>query len=197
LEHPVLGQTIYYIGMFHPLNRPMARSGTIGAIFQSGIPHSKGRYTFNAHLVDCRSYQGFSGSPCFAEVPILHSDLPPPDGSSDDRVLAIGYLALLCGMFTSHFSDEGSAEAGGVVSRYGVGVMLPSSLIQQALQTDDMREERLMADKKKQAEAEAATPPLQDAGMHSDDDPSSRFEDLTRKLVQVPKKELDELRKDE
>jgi hypothetical protein len=143
--HPDLGGRIYYIGMFEPLNRPIARSGTVAAIEQEGIPHSGGAYDFPAHLVDCRSYRGFSGSPCSMELVFARLDgkevpywIPP----EDLPVAGMNHYTLLCGMFTSHYTDEDSPEAEGVVSRYGVGVMLPSRFILEALMTDDARNER-------------------------------------------------------
>jgi hypothetical protein len=64
---PHLGSLIYYIGLLAPDDRPMARSGRIGALDQEKLKFRQG-YSYPAHLVDCRSYGGFSGSPCFVEL---------------------------------------------------------------------------------------------------------------------------------
>lgn len=210
LPTPDLGGRIYYVGIFQRLDRPMARSGTIGALDQTGISHSGGRYDFNAHLVDCRSYRGFSGSPCVVELgfPVLDPAAGPSWvgktnaelGRPLPRLGGMHYFSVLCGMFTSHFSDEDHADSEGVVSRYGVGVMLPSSEIRKALMTDDACEERRQWDVERAATEAEEQPPLQDAsfGQRSEDEGEySRFEDLTRNLVNVPKKEIDEKRKDE
>jgi hypothetical protein len=133
---PDLGAQIYYVGIFAPLARPMARSGTVGALDQDGIVHSGGTYDFPAHLVECRSYRGFSGSPCTMEVAFakLSTNDAPDWVPQNDRPLGgMRYYTLLCDMFTSHFSDEANLEAEKAVSCYGVGVMLPSRLILEAL----------------------------------------------------------------
>jgi Trypsin-like peptidase domain len=195
---PDLGQHIFYIGIFEPLDRPMARSGTIGALFQEGIPHSNGNYRFDAHLVDCRSYKGFSGSPCVAEFafPVLDASWGPAwipgAGINQEEGRPMGgmqYYAVLCGMFTSHFSDEDRPDADGAASRYGVGVMLPSSEIRRALMTEDMQAERRATDQKRAATKAAEQPPLQDASVRGENPEFERFEALTQNLVNTPKSE--------
>jgi hypothetical protein len=200
--HPDLGARIYYIGMFEPLNRPIARSGTTAALEQEGIRHSSGAYDFPAHLVDCRSYRGFSGSPCSMEIAFARlngKDVPEWIPQEDRPVAGMNYYTLLCGMFTSHYTDEDSPQAEGVISRYGVGVMLPSRFILEALMTDDACNERRQWDGERSAAKSQQQPPLQDASARSakTSDEFFRFEDLAQKLVQVPKKELDDKRREE
>ena len=138
---PRLGGHIYYLGVFEPLDRVMARSGTIGALDQFVPSHSQ----YPMHLVDCRSYAGFSGSPCFAEVAIV-TDRPSQPPYEWDRLYvdleftALAYFQYLCGMFVGHFSDDISAC--GVTSRYGVGVMVRSDEIRQALMAPEALAER-------------------------------------------------------
>lgn len=201
--HPDLGGQIYYVGMFEPLNRPMARAGTIGALEQEGLRHSQGRYDFPAHLVDCRSYEGFSGSPCSMEVAFARldgKDVPAWVPQADLPLAGMNYYTLLCGMFTAHYTDNDPSVVQGVVSRAGVGVMLPGRLILEALMTEDARKERRGWDKDRALAATRGQPSLEDASVRAsepDGDEFSRFEDLTRKLVNVPKKALDEKRKAE
>jgi hypothetical protein len=150
-----LGAHVYYLGIFEPLGRPVARSGTVAALDQTGIPHKP--YDYPAHLVDCRSYRGFSGSPCLAEFSYAHleglpemslpSQLLDPEAlgraNLDRNALKLGRIVhyeMLCGMLTRHYSDEVSAEK--VVSRYGVGLMVRSHEIREALMTEEAREER-------------------------------------------------------
>jgi hypothetical protein len=147
IQGPRLGGLVYYVGVFQPLNRLIARSGTIAALNQT-IPHSGG-YTYLAHLADCRSYGGFSGSPCFAEVTAatnVHRDAPYPTGLPPEiELMSLAHFQLLCGMFTGHFSDKLSAD--GVTSRYGVGTLLRSDEIRTALMTNEAVEERRSWDK--------------------------------------------------
>lgn len=81
---PQLGDRVYFIGLLSFLRgsrdeiTPMVRSGTIGRFNQKDVPvqwdNTLSRIT--AHLVDCRSYGGFSGAPCFIQAQVSeHRDL--------------------------------------------------------------------------------------------------------------------------
>lgn len=191
-----LGATVFYVGIFQPLDRPMARSGTIGALDQDGIPH-EGGYEYPAHLVDCRSYGGFSGSPCFelvtftsldeTRMPQLSLGLPPDQRAQiPKRIGATLYFAMFCGMFTAHYSDLEWQD--GVISRYGVGVMLRGAEIRRALMSEPMKEQRRRGDEaeaeRRRREAEKG-PKLRNVKAGNEE--FERFEDLTRHLVQTPK----------
>lgn len=86
------------------MNHVMARSGTLGAVYLSGIKR-RDHYEYEAHLGDCRSYKGVSGSPCFVEIALpelvaAEPPLPLPPGAAPMGRLR--YLHLLCGMVTWH-----------------------------------------------------------------------------------------------
>jgi hypothetical protein len=72
--------------------------------------------------------------------------------------------------------------------------MLPSNQIGKALMTDDLREQRAEQDA---AVEETPGPRFQQLGSEGGRSEFERFEELTRKLVNVPKKELDEKRRGE
>lgn len=183
---PGLGSKVYYIGILVPLNRAMARTGNIGAVNQHGIEHDGG-YDYVAHLVDCRSYNGFSGSPFFVEL--LHPTLTPkPTEGTPGPVGEMHYTAMFCGMLTQHLANQQSQFA----SQYGVGTMLRSDEIWEALMSDDMREERRRWDAENKAAEDAAdTPKLTNVSAPSDDE-FERFTELTRELVNTPKPKVDE-----
>jgi hypothetical protein len=185
-EIPPLGGIIYYIGMFAPRDIPMARSGTVGAVM---VPMEIDGYRYDAHLVDCRSYGGFSGSPCFVETPYTRIDARMKVKDVPETLAPLASVTQLCGMFTAHYSDNPSS--GGAVSHYGVGVMLRSDQIREALMTQDMRAERDRSEAEAAAAKEAATSRPRNAGVVVGDEASEyeRFEDLTRKLVNTPKAE--------
>jgi hypothetical protein len=181
---PPLGGTIFYVGLFDPLNRSMARSGTIGALEQEGLEFD-GDYEYTAHLVDCRSYEGFSGSPCFstAVFPILEPTEPPvPLQDPQGRYGTVMTVSLLCGVFTEHVDTRGHRDA---VSRYGVGVMLPSDYIWRVFMSDEMKNERKEWDRLNKA-GKPSGPALRKASVESLTD-FERFEALTRSLVNTPK----------
>jgi hypothetical protein len=206
VHRPPLGATIFYVGLLTPDDRPMARSGTIGALDQKGLRFKEG-YSYPAHLVDCRSYGGFSGSPCFLDLPLaclnpLSAPIPFPEIPPGIGPLGkMAHVALLCGMFTSHRTDEHAPEnIEKTVSRYGVGVVLRSQEILEGLMVDRLRKKRQERDAEIQAAHEAAADEsaFEGAGTRpTDADEFDRFEDLTGKLLKVPKKELDKKREEE
>jgi hypothetical protein len=185
-----LGAQLHYVGLLAPLGIPMARSGTIGALDVSGIQHD-GPYEYAAHLVDIRSYGGFSGSPCYVEYPMANlTPLDPgqfpfklPHNFDEKPVGALAFLHLFCGMFTEHFSDK---RMSGFASTLGTGVVLPADPIIEELMTDELRSERDEEDKRWIAsQPESPIEAASDSGGQNDD--FERFEDLTRRLVQTPK----------
>jgi hypothetical protein len=136
-DSPMPGDSIYYVGVFAPLDRIMLRAGTIGAVDEIGVPVSP--YDYPCHLVDCRSYGGFSGSPCFLvkDIPDLRPSgwpLPDPFGPPVGGIPgSTTHLVIFTGMFTAHFTDDDDHLPGHVTSRYGVGVMLRSQEIRAVL----------------------------------------------------------------
>ncbi len=184
VNHPDLGGLIYYVGMFEPLRRPMARSGTIGALEQVGVPH-EGGYMYDCHLVDCRSYGGFSGSPCLAEF--SYPELDPvlgPNWFPHERPLGgMHNYTFLCGIFTAHYTDRQPLD--GAHSRYGVGVMLPSGYIRKALMTDEAQKERRQWDREREAADKAGQPTLRNAEVPNEE--FQNFEVLTKQLVNTRK----------
>jgi len=170
IDGPLLGARIHYIGLFAPAQRMMARSGTVGLIDVVGLKHDNSHnpqppYDYISHLIDCRSYGGFSGSLCFLEYSFASLDrlaiLPDSLYSDDERppVSPTFYLSVPCGMFTEHYTDEDEPKLNPdrAVSRYGVGVMLRGNEIKEALMTDKMREKHRERDAEALARA-AATP---------------------------------------
>jgi hypothetical protein len=171
LIYPYLGAHIYYLGLFAPAQRMMARSGTIGALEQTGLSESMGdakkglKYgDYPVHLVDCRSYGGFSGSPCFVESgrPGLLVEPPPtnaPKGIQYPPMGVMHYFATLCGMFVAHYDDVGNkvTNPADVVSKYGVGIMLRGQEIKEALMVKDFQTERRIKDAKARVEVERNT----------------------------------------
>jgi trypsin-like peptidase len=184
-----LAGDVAYVGILTPQDRPMVRTGTIGAIDQENLDLESG-YDYTAHLVDCRSYGGFSGSPVF--VGIAKPGLRQDAEAGGVPLGEMAYFAFLCGMFTEHLTDKKHWAS----SRYGVGVMVRSIEIREALMSERLRKERAELDKKAR-DADPEGPSFHTARSNASESEFERFQDLTQKLVNVPKKELDEKRKDE
>jgi Trypsin-like peptidase domain len=176
----MLAMPFHYVGLLEPLDRAMARSGTLGAIYETGIEHPDG-YEYIAHLGDCRSYGGFSGSPCFVELAmpgLVAADPPvePPPGF--DPVGRMHYLHLLCGMVTWHLEPAVERDEASI---FGVVCMLTSDDLWKALMSDKL------VDKRREADAIQDEPDTRPVSMRKPEDEFDRFEDLTRKLVNTPK----------
>jgi hypothetical protein len=107
-----LGGEIIYLGILAHLEVPTARGGTLGALH---VPIGKPDYRYHPDLVDCRSYQGFSGSPCFLllhyavpgqQADLGHPQVPRQPGGSPIPLNPIASTAVFCGIFTAHYTDE-------------------------------------------------------------------------------------------
>lgn len=196
---PALGAPAHYIGYLEPYDRIVVRTGTIAALEQTGLEHCQPEYDYECHLVDCRSYVGFSGSPCFfrESYPILTEvdrdqligDLPDEFQHPIGRTVNI---SVLCGMLTEHSEDRVPNEDG-VVSRYGIGVLLPSREIWRALMTDEMKKERKKWDEEREAREDENGPAFRATGIGSGgNEEYDRFEELARELANTPKSKPDE-----
>jgi Trypsin-like peptidase domain len=150
---PPLGGIVHYVGILEPEDRVMARSGTLGALDQEGLAHPGG-YVYKAHLMDCRSYGGFSGSPCFAQfdAPVFEvideSQLPHIDRAPGDAAPrgSMDHYTWLCGMLTWHLADRRPEHPASV---YGVVAMLPHTEIWRGLMA--LQDERDAADEQNAA----------------------------------------------
>jgi hypothetical protein len=131
-----VGEEAYFIGLLPDVstmadrNIPMVRSGRIGAFNQEQIPmasHGTRRTEPIAHLLDTYSRAGFSGSPCFADHPVI--DKGPFGGPT------VGSRVALIGIVIGHFrSDEGDNE--------GVAVVTPVERVRELLAMERLLEWR-------------------------------------------------------
>jgi hypothetical protein len=149
-----LGGQILYVGIFAPENAPMARAGNVGAVevpIRTYDEFGDIQYRYDADLVDCRSYKGFSGSPCLATLSYAVLDRPaqiPPallprhEDGSPVELRNLATIAAFCGIITRHYGDEAAADAEGAVSRFGVCVMLSSDYVRLGLMAPDLVAQR-------------------------------------------------------
>ncbi len=121
----------------------MTRTGTIGALHQDEIPVKQGDGTVvkvHGHLIDCRSFGGFSGSPCF--VRFLRGILTTPRlGLKTPKD-----STLLLGLVSGHFDLAASvalpdpADEIRVPVAAGIAVVLPSETILELLESDELQQ---------------------------------------------------------
>jgi len=205
---PELGELVYFISLLGKIeamtesNIPMVRSGTLGRLWQDHLPVQRtpadAEKHITAHLIDCRSFAGFSGSPCYVQ----QSQAAFREASNGNLNLENFERTALLGLIGGHFDDwqkASDAQAEGNISdnikarvSTGVGYVIPAEFIRETLMHEDLVEARRKGDETVAARVEDA------ATMDSSElEPSefARFENLTRGLVNVPKNELDEKRK--
>lgn len=160
-EHPPQpGADVYIAGLLGVVpsmgerNIPMVRTGSIGALYQDNIPMRRpdgSALEVKAHLVDCQSFGGFSGSPCFVRY---------ISGKGETEGLALPYpvqSTLLLGMIGGHFDLKASARLPDhghieVPVASGVAVVYPAEAIREVLDVEELAKER--ADLEAQLEAE-------------------------------------------
>jgi len=105
----------------HTENVPIVRSGTLGRLHQTGVRilwPDRTTHSITAHLIDCRSHQGFSGSPCYVQL--------EPRGRTDVRE----WDTYLLGLITGHLDELGAEQR---VQNSGVGLVTTVEAICQVL----------------------------------------------------------------
>lgn len=144
---PLAGDDVYFAGLLSQVpamgerNVPMVRKGSVGALYQDGVPVRLGDDTVihvRAHLIDCRSYGGFSGSPCFVRF---------VSGVAKTPRLGLRYpteSTLLLGMVAGHFDLDASVELPDQEDKIkvpvaaGVAVLQPAEMIIETLEDEDL-----------------------------------------------------------
>jgi hypothetical protein len=149
------GADVYVAGLLGQVpsmgaqNMPMVRSGSVGALDQEGIPMRLPDETLikaRGHLIDCQSFGGFSGSPCFVRY---------ISGKGETEHLGLTYpveSTLLLGMVGGHFDlkasvsmpdQQGNLE---VPVAAGVAVVYSAESIREVLDEDLFVAEREQLD---------------------------------------------------
>ncbi|MGO9179167.1 MAG: trypsin-like peptidase domain-containing protein [Candidatus Limnocylindrales bacterium] len=150
-QQPKLGDKVYFVGLLASItamaeaNVPMVRSGTLGRLRQERVPVRRPDGSIRlitAHLIDCRAYAGFSGSPCFIEsTAVRHVDTPGIPGGMIGDVYS--EETLLLGLVSAHLDQWEKATTEGDIMgtvrspvNTGVGVVVPVEAIRQLLEDD-------------------------------------------------------------
>lgn len=198
------GDDLFFVGLFlaHPgIERvlPIVRFGNVALMPHEKVyavldpAHPNNPTPIDAFLAEARSWGGQSGSPVvFFHTPFRYGALTPS-----------GELyARLVGFVQGHIDVPQRVRAGGydlgeVNVNAGIAIVIPADKIRQMLEIPGVVEEReeIVA---KETHKNPGRPRADTAALpEKQEGEFERFEDLTRKLVQVPKKELDEKRKEE
>jgi hypothetical protein len=168
-RRPRLGDRIYFVGLLAIAkamvdeNIPIVRSGTLGRMYQDGmvLRHGQGDSSWitrhEMHLIDCRSYAGFSGSPCFVQFqPIDHLAEPLRMDSTYRDILQPE--TLLLGLISGHMEELAEPRGTGELANdqmigtirfpvnTGVALVTPVEKISECLMDDELVVERARMD---------------------------------------------------
>lgn len=148
---PGPGDEVFFPGLLGQVpsmgerNVPMLRGGMIGALHQSGIPMRLPDDTVlsvHGHLIDCRSFGGFSGSPCFVRF-TSGINVTPRMGLKTPQV-----SAHLLGIVGGHFDLRASVTLPDQEDKLrvpvaaGVAVIQTSQTILEVLRDEDLEVRR-------------------------------------------------------
>ncbi len=152
---PMAGLDVYFPGLLASpstssatrMGYPVVRSGTVAAVDQPNVTwttsHGKRQErrtwrtpTFNTHLIDVRSFGGFSGSPCFVQYKLpgpKRDDQGWPEawiesalrsGNDPEAIGQLHTFTVWWGMFAAHIGES------------GIGVVIPTSVITDILSSE-------------------------------------------------------------
>lgn len=186
-----IGEEVFTVGLFRnhlgqDRNEPILRVGNIAALPVDPIS-TKAYGPMRAILIEARSIGGLSGSPVFVHLGGVRV-------TEDKRVVmddGTGRPFFFLGLMHGHWDaldtevDAPMLDPGVEKLNMGIGIVVPAEQIMRALGPG--LDVYVTAAR---AQLDAEQEPTPDA-LSPDDDEFDRFEELTRKLVQVPKDELD------
>jgi len=142
-DHVMLGEDVLFIGLLRNLpemaadGMPMVRTGTLGRLNQKKVPIRVSptlTVPGTAHLIDCRSYRGMSGAPCFVQRLLVRAQ---PDKRTGEPVTLKTETHLL-GLVSAHFDDRETTTVGNmslsVPVHTGVGIVTPVRFIRETLE---------------------------------------------------------------
>jgi hypothetical protein len=195
-----VGEELVVVGLFsHHIgtnrNLPIVRSGNIAAMPLEPLIDEDTGDPFYAYLAEVRSIGGLSGSPVL--IALNPATRLHVFGEAREKEVG-GWTFYLLGLIRGHWRerierDFQGSEFGNLNS--GIAMVTPITDVLPLLEREVFVEQRKEMDRIMAGEGGEQVKDL--AAEESAGDEFERFEELTRKVVQVPKGELDEKRKDE
>jgi hypothetical protein len=198
-----IGEELVIVGLFSKhvgasRNLPIVRSGNIASMPQELLIDDASGDEFRAYLAEVRSIGGLSGSPVFVALnPFvrMHEEVGVFDGGGPDDepdIEAFYLLGLVRGHWnTSMESDFGESESDRLNT--GIAMVTPITEILPLLEKEAFVKHRKDIDRDHAAKSGM----VEDWGDEVVEGEHDRFALLTRKLLQVPKKELDDKLKED
>lgn len=204
-----VGNDVFFVGLLQrqggrSRNLPVARFGRIARMPSEPIKMERAGGTvvdLSAYLVECHSWGGNSGSPCYWMHPmqeLMEVADPRPNRHGKKMMVSHTFNTMsLMGLVSGHWDIRSNAKTEGFDGKVtmklnsGMAIVTPAAAIQELMMRDDVvedRKERVEGARIVDARERAMTPD----SVSEDDGEFARFEDLTRKLVQTPKSEVRE-----
>jgi hypothetical protein len=193
-----LGGEALYMGWVKPIRsmsergQPMVRSATLGFVGAENLPYDGNppRSLPIGHILDCRSWEGFSGAPCWVHVQVPYT---PPDSFEPPRILtqlAQAGIVKWAGDTLSVVGFFGMLVAYTTNSGHGVGIVTPGErIVDLILDDEELVEIREQAEEKERRRRDAegiqaiASPPPSQTSFLDD------LERATRRLADEPDQE--------
>ena len=189
-----VGEDLIVMGLFsHHVgtkrNLPIVRSGNIASMPHEPLIDDATGDEYDAYLAEVRSIGGLSGSPVF-----VTTVGPRPADLGTGEAFAYYLLGLVRGHWT-HDTERDFRGTEADRLNTGIAIVTPITELLPLLERDEFVRHRKDTDK--EIDRASGGRQVKDMAEESEGDEFARFEGLTRKLVNVPKKELDEKRKRE
>jgi hypothetical protein len=176
---------------------PVVRLGTIAAFPQDPVNIETGPDVVG--LLEVRSIGGVSGSPVFVHLPFWRDtekgDLFVGQGAKGASGGEHRLLGLMHGFYPVRSNDPDGVSGGDENMNTGIAIVI---LIERILDLTNRQDQVTMRENlKRNLEAGQSFTPTATTAALEEPTEFDRFEDLARKIVQVPKREIDGKRKDE
>jgi hypothetical protein len=199
------GDDVFFAGLFvghygQDVPQPIIRFGNIALMPREPVHVEISRRpktwaSIEAYLTEARSWGGQSGSPAFVT---FGSSRHLGSGISFPHDPPYALLGLVQGLWKKDQRGMQAPDPSGegvVEINMGISIVVPAYKIEELLMREDVVTERgKTADRVRSTRGSLIRPT---AASVEGEDEFDRFEDLTRKLVNVPKKEIDEKRQEE
>jgi hypothetical protein len=200
------GDDVFFVGLFTRFYGedqilPIVRFGNIAlmpyepVMAKLSVAKDAKSSPISAYLVEARSWGGHSGSPVWVYFSAMRD---PTKGPTIEDFA--GVEPMLLGLVQGHYAIDPTEDFIGdlpdersVAANAGIAIVVPAESIMEVLMSKELqteREEILDQDSSEQSG------PIADTSIDVlNVDEFDHFEDLTQKIVQVPKSEIDEKRK--
>jgi hypothetical protein len=190
------GEDLIVVGLFSShvgstRNLPIVRSGNLASMPYEPLEDKASGESFSAYLAEVRSVGGLSGSPVFL---VLNPYGRHVEGEVGQVRIPSGDFFYLLGLIRGHWEqdprldfDDSEAEQ----LNTGIAMVTPISAVLPLFEDERFVRYAAEMDEALKAERRASSATMVEDFAEDESGEFENFEDLTDKLLRVPKKELD------